>query len=412
MSLDGQGPRILLVGYNGANNTGSEARLLSIISDVRKVFGQDATITVPTLNEENLRRYLQEDERTRVQPIPSVFFFALRRLVKEHDLIMLVEGSCYMDTWAAPLLWAYLGASKYSKAYGKPCLAYAVDAGKLAGKRVHNVQRQASKVDLLVTRTTSSAARLRGWGVTAPIAVTDDNGFTFDATGDQGVLRRLWPGSGKIAGIAVVDFYLWPVVIRPFGQERDCYRWPYYFSHSRRRRRQSAELAIRWAELADRLVEEHGRSILLIAMEAVDERLAREVKGLMKNGERAFVLSAAEHDASEMTWALRDLDILLTSRYHASVLSMSAGVPQAAVGHDLRLHDLYLESGLHDDFYLDYNAPSLWEGLSDRADRLIREHEEIGARILATYSEHRERAERNIDLLREFALAHGLPVAK
>jgi hypothetical protein len=27
--------KVLLVGYNGANNTGSEARLLSIIEDVR-----------------------------------------------------------------------------------------------------------------------------------------------------------------------------------------------------------------------------------------------------------------------------------------------------------------------------------------------------------------------------------------
>ena len=33
------GPRVLLVGYNGANNTGSEARLLTIIEDIRSLLG-------------------------------------------------------------------------------------------------------------------------------------------------------------------------------------------------------------------------------------------------------------------------------------------------------------------------------------------------------------------------------------
>jgi len=55
-------PKVLLVGYNGANNTGSEARLLSIIEDVRSVFGPSAIITVPTLNEANLRRRVVEEK--------------------------------------------------------------------------------------------------------------------------------------------------------------------------------------------------------------------------------------------------------------------------------------------------------------------------------------------------------------
>ena len=47
--------KVMLMGYNGANNTGSETRLISIIGDVRKVLGPDVQITIPTLNEKNLR---------------------------------------------------------------------------------------------------------------------------------------------------------------------------------------------------------------------------------------------------------------------------------------------------------------------------------------------------------------------
>ena len=43
--------KVLLMGYNGANNTGSETRLISIIEDVRRVLGPEVIITIPTLNE-------------------------------------------------------------------------------------------------------------------------------------------------------------------------------------------------------------------------------------------------------------------------------------------------------------------------------------------------------------------------
>ncbi|MCE7697528.1 MAG: hypothetical protein K8E24_001265 [Methanobacterium paludis] len=81
-------PKVLLVGYNGANNTGSEARLISIIKDVRAVLGPNVCITIPTLNEKNLRRYIKEEANLKIVPIPSIFFFALRKLVKEHDRSM------------------------------------------------------------------------------------------------------------------------------------------------------------------------------------------------------------------------------------------------------------------------------------------------------------------------------------
>lgn len=62
-------PRILLVGYNGANNTGAEAKLLVSINEIRSVLGDAASITVPSLNEVNLRRYLQEDPNLQIKPV-------------------------------------------------------------------------------------------------------------------------------------------------------------------------------------------------------------------------------------------------------------------------------------------------------------------------------------------------------
>ena len=121
-------PRILLIGYNGANNTGAEALLLADLADVRAVFGRGAPITIPALEPANLRRYVGDAPGVRVEHLPTIFPLTVRRLVREHDLVMLVEGSAYMDTWTSALLWYFLWATRCAAVHGTPCIAYAVDA--------------------------------------------------------------------------------------------------------------------------------------------------------------------------------------------------------------------------------------------------------------------------------------------
>jgi polysaccharide pyruvyl transferase WcaK-like protein len=407
-------PRVLLVGYNGANNTGAEALLLADIEDVRAVFGPEALITVPTLNEANLRRYVQEGPRLRIAPIPTLFFAAIYRLVKQHDLIMLVEGSSYMDTWTSALLWAYLWATHCAHWMGKPCLAYAVDAGKLSPFNRKLVRREASHTDLIITRAQAAAERLRAVGVTAPIQVTADNALTFQPNpADDEFLRRSWPDAGDgIVGLAVVDFYLWPVVMRLWGRREDEYKWPYYFSRSAERTRATEALARAYAALADWFINDQHKAVALICMEQLDESLAQQVHGYMQRADRARVFSSRQVNASQMTNLLRDLDLLLTSRYHACVLSLAAQVPQMAIGHDLRLKTIYEELGLEDDYFLAPETPDLFEALRSRALRLMDAAADIRQRLRHGYEAHLAQARRNRQLLAEFVQAHGWEVAR
>ncbi len=406
-------PRVLLVGYNGANNTGSEARLLTIIREIRSVFGAEVDITVPTLNEVNLRRYLKESPSLHIARVPSLYFFAMKRLVREHDLVVLVEGSCYMDTWAYYLLWAFLSATKYAHAMGKPSLAYAVDSGEVSAANKVRIAREASKTDLIITRTYAAAERLRSWGVTAPIEVTGDQAFLFEPdVREEGLMRRIWPEAGpSVAGIAVVNFYLWPVVLRPWGSSRHLYKWPYYFSHSKERSVGIENLTRSIAAEADRLMEHHGKDVALICMENVDESLARDVLRRMKRPDRARIFSSREYTSAQMTSVLRSLDLLLTSRYHASVLSMAAHVPQVAVGHDLRLNDLYSEIGMREEYFFMHTTPNLWEKVEDRIDSIVKDPEPAKKLLKRGSEEQVKRAQMNRELLRRFAIEHGWDVS-
>src|SRR4029453_8309752 len=132
-----------------------------------------------------------------------------------------------------------------------------------------------------------------------------------------------------------------------------------------------------------------GRGWRLIAREGVGEPLARAVQDLMRHGARARVFSSREYDASRMTTLLRSLDLLVTSRYHAAVLSMAATVPQVAVGHDLRLASLYEELGLADDLFVKGGAsPEVFAAVEERVERLLADPAPVRVALRHGYQVH------------------------
>lgn len=365
--------KVLLVGYNGANNTGSEARLLSIIEDLRSLMGSQVEITVPTLNEENLRRYLVEDEYLHVAPVPSIFFFELDRIIKAHDLVLLVEGSCYMDSWTSALLWAFLWATYRANRRRIPCIAYAVDAGDLSRLNTWLVKKVASKTDLIITRTKYAAKRLKNIGVNTIIESTADCAFKFQENPeDHNFFEKFWPESAKnVVGLAVVDFSLWPVTIRPWGHEEDLYQWPYYFSRSIKRNKMRNRLINGWACIADHIIEDHQKNVAIICMEELDQPLAEDIHRKMKNKGKCKIISSGKYNASQMTSMLCELDLLITSRYHSAVLSLRAGIPQIAVGHDPRLKSLYHDLHLYQEYFIHHDTSQIWNDLKTKINLLL-----------------------------------------
>ena len=303
---------------------------------------------------------------------------------------------------------------------GKPCMAYAVDAGTLKPINARLVRKVASRTGLIVTRNRAAAGRLRAVGVTAPILSTADNAFTFQPRqADRGWLAREWPrAAGGVVGLAMVDFNLFPAVMRPWGPRDRCYKWPYYLSSSPERARSSEMLVHGYASLADHVVESTGKAVALICMEQLDEALAERVLRHMRHSESARVFSARQYDASQMTFLLRGLDLLVTSRFHAAVLSLAAGVPQVAVHHDTRLATLYQDLGLKEKWFMDpgaagslpggFSSLKLFEGLRERVDLLLSDPELQKESLSRGYEEHMTLARQNRGFLNEFVRGRGL----
>jgi polysaccharide pyruvyl transferase WcaK-like protein len=108
-----------------------------------------------------------------------------------------------------------------------------------------------------------------------------------------------------------------------------------------------------------------------------------------------------------MASLLRSLELLITSRYHACVLSLAAQVPQIAVGHDLRLKGIYQELGLFEEFFVEPDLSDLYETLLPRVERLLGDPSCVQDTLRHGYEQHRRDAQRNCSLLKDFVQAWG-----
>ena len=110
-----------------------------------------------------------------------------------------------------------------------------------------------------------------------------------------------------------------------------------------------------------------------------------------------------------MTSLLRSLDLLVTSRYHACVLSMAAAVPQVAVGHDLRLKSIYADLGL-EEFFIPADDPDRDAALRERIARLLAAPDLVKEKLRRGYRWQLANAQRNPELLQAFVWTHDRSV--
>jgi polysaccharide pyruvyl transferase WcaK-like protein len=107
-----------------------------------------------------------------------------------------------------------------------------------------------------------------------------------------------------------------------------------------------------------------------------------------------------------MTEILRSLDLLVTSRYHAAVLSLEEHIPQIAVGHDPRLTGLYKDLEMENEYLINYenSGQKIWKHLSKSVDELLENPRIISERLIKGFNEHLARSNQNHIILKEFLI--------
>jgi polysaccharide pyruvyl transferase WcaK-like protein len=373
------------------------------IEDIRACFGPRVKITLATLSREKTLRAIPAGQAEVVQ-LPRLFLGALGRLAARHDVTFLVEGSAFKENWSPWLLYAFLWAAFCSRRAGKRCVAYAVDAGELSWFNRLLAARVCDGIDLILTRTEVARQRLLAMGVRRPILTTTDTAFPY-LIGERPPADS--PGPPTV-GIAPLEFFFWPVRFRLFGRRENCYRWPFYFTWDKARRAASERMVGQFQGLVRHCLEAHGLDVQLIAMEDLDTAVCtRILEATGPQGGRVRLASARDVPPDRMVPLLRGLSYLVTSRYHACVLSMASAVPQMAVCHDERLATIYQELGMDREFLLDYRDPELGSKLIPTFDRLVRCGPEVRALLRQRHDhDYLPRCRQNPEILRAWARGH------
>ncbi len=354
---EGEPLKILLVGYNGARNTGADARVVALTQQLEKELGATKfSLTVMTLDEQNVSGYFSE--AVRIWHFTTVFMFSLLRACSQHHVAILCEGSTLTPTFAEALCVFFCEASGIMGRQGKPCIAYGSEVGRLSGW-LSRLSKDMCNDTYFIVRTEESYQNLQALGLKGHVGT--DTAWTFqNDEGEQWARQQLldagWDGHQPLMGVAPLNPFCWPVrpslwrwlkalVTRDFSQQYDKL---YFFSDSPARREQFDRYLSAMVVATNQYSKAHNAFVVVLGMEKLDTRVCEL---LQKQLEQPHVVCTSKTcNVFQMTGLLRQLSILLTSRYHASVLSMERSIPIVAVSIDARLNGVMREVGLADHY--------------------------------------------------------------
>ena len=384
----GQPLKILLVGYNGARNTGADARVVALTQQLEQTLGADkAELTVMTLDMENVDGYFTKS--VRLLHFTTVFLFSLLKACSTHHAAILCEGSTLTPTFANALCIFFCEAAGIMRKQGKPCIAYGSEVGRLNGW-LARLSSDMCQDTYFMVRTEESLRNLQQLGLKGHVGT--DTAWTFQSSeGEQWALQQLkaagWDGKQPLMGVAPLNPFCWPVrpsvwrwlkalVTRDFSQQYDKI---YFFSDSKARRQQFERYLQAMTAATNRYSKEHNAFVVILGMEKLDARVCELLEQKVVAPHAMFTSKTC--DVFKMTGMLRQLNILLTSRYHASVLSMERAIPIVAVSIDARLNGIMKEVEL-DKHYLHHATDENLEERIVASLQMAGEHEqEIGDTI-------------------------------
>lgn len=155
--------KVLLVGYNGARNTGADARVVALVRQLDEMLGADnIEMTVMTLDKDSVRGYFPD--HVRQWTFTTLFFWSLLRACSSHHVAILCEGSTLTTTFAKALSVFYCQAAGIMRRQGKPCIAYGPEVGHLEGwlaKLSHDMCQDT----YFIVRTEESLQNLKALGL-------------------------------------------------------------------------------------------------------------------------------------------------------------------------------------------------------------------------------------------------------
>jgi len=377
----GEKLKLLLASYNGTRNTGSDVRVEEIVRQICKILGADnVELSVMSQNFDYSRGYFGNSRQVH---LPDVYPPFLHREVGHNHGVVACEGSMFKSKFANALTNMMIGALGIAAAQNKLSIAYGGEAGAM-DPFLQRMCRRFCRESFVITRNPESQEILGKLGLSSELGT--DTAWTFEPLpvdcGRKALRDSGWDGTTPVLAICPINPFFWPVkpsVWKWFAHSvAGAYKKSYYRTIYFHRSGRDVDVAYeRYLSAIGTGVQryKHDRAVfpVLIAMEMLDRdachRLAEKLGGLP-------VFASGQYNMFELVSILRACHRILSSRYHAIVTSMPAGVPSAGVSMDERIRNLMKERGHEhllisvDDAELEDKIPEVLRALDAQAEEL------------------------------------------
>lgn len=347
--------KILFVGYTGARNTGADVRVAAMVDQFHHVLGKNNIETsVMALDYDLVKIYFENNSN--IIHYNSVFFKDLLNAVSKNHMVVLCEGSCFKSKFANALSVLMAGSAGMMDIQGKKAIAYGSEVGDMDKKLENFIQKYCQNA-FIISRSAPSHRLVQEMGMKGDLGT--DTAWTFEPGPEDWAVNKLkeagWDGKKPIMGLAVINPFIWPVKPnlmrfllknKKLKEMEDHYDKWYFFTYDDERKKQFNYYISSIADAANEFMKEHDVFPVVIGMERLDFNANKELQKKLnfKNG-KAPIFCSIDYDGYQMVSILHKLNILLSSRYHAIVLSMIAGVPSGGVTMDERITNIMEERG-------------------------------------------------------------------
>jgi polysaccharide pyruvyl transferase WcaK-like protein len=377
----GEKLKLLLAGYNGTRNTGSDMRVEEIVRQIRRILGdENISLSVMSQDFSLTRGYFGDAQQVH---LPDVFPPFLHSEVRKNHGVVACEGSMFKSKFANALAAMMIGALGIASAQNKLSIAYGAEAGDM-DPLLQKMCRRYCGDSLVITRNIESQEVLGKLGVATELGA--DTAWTFEPNGPEYGQKALrdagWDGATPVLAICPINPFFWPVraslgkaIVHSLtgAHEKSHYRTIYFHRSGKEVDAAFEKYLSEMARGIQRYRETRTVFPVLVAMEMLDrdacERLGEKIGG-------APIFSSESLNMYEMVSILRECDRMLSSRFHAIVGSMPAGVLSAGVTMDERIRNLMRDRG-HEHLLMRVDEPDLGDkivaalrALDAEADRI------------------------------------------
>lgn len=375
----GEKLRLLFACYCGARNTGSDLRVEEILRQVRRVLGdKNVDLAVMTQDFKRTRGYFQG---VRQVHLPDLFPPFLKREVPKYHGVVACEGSMFKSKFANALTTMMIGALGLASAQNRLSVGYGGEAGHM-DPLVEKLCRRYCRGSVVITRSEESQTLLGKLGI--PTELGTDTAWTFEPRGSeygQKVLRDAgWDGATPVFVACPINPFWWPVkasVMKAAAKmlagayQSSHYRSIYFFRSGRKVKADYARYITAFARAVDRFRKEQRVFTVCVGMEMLDRDACERFSSLLGG---VPVFCADQYDMYQIVSILRQGHLMASSRYHAIVTSMPAGVASLGITMDERIRNLMRQRG-HEHLLLEVDDTELEERLFATLKQIYREKE-------------------------------------